>query len=153
ILNTYLHHAEMEYSEGLRTWRALATDPARLGGDMPVGRIVARALVRPGHDLAAVTARYDAPFPDVRYKAGVRRFPFCLPFAEPEAGNAAVQERCFRALPGLGKPVHVVFADADPVFPFAWGERWAASLPGATLDRVAGAGHFLQADAPDVVAA
>jgi len=104
-------------------------------------------------DIAAVAARYDAPFPDARHKAGPRRFPWCIPFAEPEAGNAADQERCFHALPGLGKPVHFVWGDADPVFPWTWGERWARSIPGATLDRVAGAGHFLQQDAPEDVAA
>ena len=148
ILDTYLHHEGMPYSDGLRAWRAAATDPARLGGDMPVGRIVARSLTRPGHDLAAVQALYDAPFPDARYKAGARRFPWCLPFAEPQAGNAADQERCFHALPKLGKPTHFVWGDADPVFPFAWGEQWARAVPGATLDRIAGAGHFVQQDAP-----
>lgn len=152
ILNTWLHHEGFEYSEGIRSWRAMATDPARLGGDMPTGRIVAGTLRRPGHDLAAVAALYDAPFPDARFKAGARRFPWCIPFAEPEAGNASDQERCFRALPKLGKPVHVAFGDADPVFPFAWGERWAASIPGATLDRIASAGHFVQQDAPDDLA-
>ena len=48
-------------------------------------------------------------------------------------------------------PVHVVFGDADPVFPFESGERWAAEIEGATLDRIEGAGHFLQIDAPDDV--
>jgi hypothetical protein len=97
----------------------MATDPARLGGDMPTGRIVAGTLRRPGHDLAAVAALYDAPFPDARYKAGARRFPWCIPFAEPAAGNAADQERCFRALPRLGpEPFLVVNGDIWTDFDF-----------------------------------
>lgn len=153
ILNTWLHHEGFEYSPAVRGWRAAATDPTKLGGDMPCGRIVAGTLRRPGHDLEAVRAAYDAPFPDARHKAGARRFPWCLPFAEPEAGNAKDQQRCFEALPRLGKPVHFVFGDADPIFPFEGAERWAGGVPGATLDRIAGAGHFLQQDAPEELAA
>jgi haloalkane dehalogenase len=152
ILNTWLHHEGFVYTPTIRGWREAATDPAKLGGDMPCGRIVAGTLQRPGHDLDAVRTRYDAPFPDARYKAGPRRFPWCLPFAEPDAGNAADQQRCFEALPRLGLPIHVAFADADPIFAWEWAERWAAGLPGATLDRIAGAGHFVQQDAPDDLA-
>jgi haloalkane dehalogenase len=153
ILNTWLHHDGFEYTPMIRGWRDAATDPAKLGGDMPCGRIVAGTLRRPGHDLAAVQAVYDAPFPDARYKAGPRRFPWCLPFARPVEGNAADQQRCFDALPRLGLPTHFVFGDADPIFPFEWAARWSRRIPGATLDRIAGAGHFLQQDAPDDLAA
>lgn len=147
VLNTWLHHAGFEYGDGIRWWRQAALDPAQLGGDMPTGRIVAGSMRRPGHDTAALVAAYDAPFPTYASKAGARRFPFCIPFGEPEAGNAADQERCFALLPTLGLPIHVAFGDADPVFPWAWAERWHAGLPGSTLDRIAGAGHFVQDDA------
>ncbi len=149
ILHTWLHHAEMEYGDGIRWWRQAALDPAQLGGDMPTGRIVAGTMRRPGHDTAALVAAYDAPFPTYASKAGARRFPFCIPFGEPEAGNAVDQERCFRVLPTLGVPLHLAFGDADPVFTFDWAERWHAQLPGSTLDRIEGAGHFVQDDATD----
>ena len=32
ILNTWLHHADYDYSPGILGWRESATDPARLGG-------------------------------------------------------------------------------------------------------------------------
>lgn len=147
ILNTWLHHEGYEYSDGIRTWRQMALDPAALGGDMPTGRIVAHSLRRPGHDVAAVQAAYDAPFTGADSKAGARRFPFCIPFGEPEAGNAADQQRCYDALPGLGLPIHLAFGDADGVFTWEWAERWHRALPGSTLDRIAGAGHFPQEDA------
>jgi pimeloyl-ACP methyl ester carboxylesterase len=45
--------------------------------------------------------------------------------------------------------VHLAFGDADEVFPWTWAEQWAAEIPGASLDRIDGAGHFVQIDAPD----
>jgi haloalkane dehalogenase len=149
IANTWLHHADFEYSPGIRGWRAAATDPGKLGGDMPTGRIVAGSLRRPGHDLAAVARAYDAPFDGAASKAGARRFPFCIPFAEPEAGNAREQQRCFDALLKYPRPVHFVFGDADEVFTFRWAERWHGLVRGSTLDRIAGVGHFVQEDASD----
>jgi haloalkane dehalogenase len=153
ILNTWLHHDGFVYSDGIRRWRAMATDPARLGGDMPTGRIVAGSLRREGHDRAAVAAAYDAPFEHARAKAGARRFPFCIPFAEPEAGDAAAQARDFARLKALDRPVHVIFGDADEVFTADWGRAWASMLRNATFDAVAGAGHFVQEDAGEEVAA
>lgn len=153
IMNTWLHHDGFVYGDGIRSWRSMATDPARLGGDLPAGRVVAGTLARPGHAKAAVVAAYDAPFPGPEYKAGVRRFPWCIPFAEPEAGGAEWQARAFAALERWDRPAHFVWGDADPIFPWTWGERWAARVPGATLDRIAGASHFLQEDAGADVAA
>lgn len=148
IANTWLHHAGFEYTPGMRGWRAAATDPSKRGGDMPTGRIVAGSLRRPGHDLAAVARAYDAPFANAASKAGARRFPFCIPFAESEAGNAQDQQRCFDALLRYPHPVHFAFGDADDVFTWSWAERWHALAPGSTLDRIPGAGHFVQEDAP-----
>ncbi len=130
----------------------MALDPNQLGGDMPTGRILAGSLRRPGHDLAAIACAYDSPFPDLPSKAGARRFPFCIPFAEPQAGNAKDQQRCFDALLEGPHPVHFAFGDADEVFTFGWAERWHSLVPGSTLDRIAGAGHFVQEDASDDLA-
>lgn len=149
VANTWLHHAEFDYSAAIRGWRAAALDPSKLGGDMPIGRIVAGTLRRPGHDRTAVQRAYDAPFDGPESKAGARRFPFCIPFAEPEAGNAADQARCFEALKRYPHPIHFVFGDADEIFPWSWAERWHGQVPGSTLDRIAGAGHFVQEDAGD----
>ena len=153
IANTWLHHEGFEYSPGIRGWRAAALDPSKLGGDMPTGRIVAGSLRRPGHDLAALARAYDAPFTGAVSKAGARRFPVCIPFGEPEAGNAKDQQRCFEALRRLPLPVHFAFGDADEVFTWSWAERWHALVPGSSLDRIAGAGHFVQEDASADLAA
>jgi haloalkane dehalogenase len=149
IFNTWLHHAGFEYSEGIRTWRAMATDPAVLGGDMPIGMIVSSTNRRAGHDVDALIAGYDAPFDGPESKAGPRRFPWCIPFAEPQAGNAADQQRCYDRLPHLSIPIHIAFGDADPVFTADWGNQWHESIPGSTFDVISGAGHFVQEDATD----
>lgn len=149
IFNTWLHRPDYPYGDGVRAWRSAAVDPDRLGGDMPTGRIVAGTMRRPEHDRDALQAVYDAPFTTVASKAGARAFPTMLPFADPQRGGALQQERCDAVLSsGPPCPVHVAFGDADPVFPFEAGEALAARIPGATLDRIAGAGHFVQADAP-----
>ncbi len=147
ILNTWLHHETFEYSPAIRLWREMALDPARLGGDMPTGAIVAGTLRRLDADRAAAFEAYNAPFAGAASKAGARRFPVCIPFAEPELGQAGEQARDFAILPSLPMPKHVIFGDMDEIFPAAWGRRWAQGLPGATFDIVSGAGHFLQEEA------
>jgi haloalkane dehalogenase len=149
ILNTWLHHDEFEYSEGVRAWRAAAIDPAFLGGDMPVGNIVVGTMRREGHDNALLAKAFEAPFDGEPSKAGARMFPVCIPFAEPELGDGDLQARAREALREWGIPVHLAFADADPIFPFESAEEWATEIPGATLDRIQGAGHFVQIDATD----
>lgn len=149
VANTWLHHDGYEYANRLRWWRSAAGDPERLGGDMPTGTVVVESLKRAGHDKEALRVAYDAPFMGYASKAGARRFPWCLPFAEPEAGGADWQQRCHHLLPTLGLPVHFVWGDSDDVFPFDRAERWSSEVPGATLDRIEGAGHYLQEDATE----
>lgn len=149
IAHTWLHHEGYEYTKQLRWWREVSQDPRKLGGDMPTGRVVVESLRRPGHHKDALRAAYDAPFTGYESKAGARRFPWCLPFAEPEAGGAAWQQRCYDQLPGVGMPTHLVWGDADGVFPFEDAKRWAGRISDSTLDLIAGAGHYIQEDATD----
>lgn len=150
VLNTWLHHEGFEYSPGIRRWRASATDRAWLAwtdGDLPTGAIVQRSLAVPPADPPAIRRAYEAPFPERgRAKAGARRFPWCIPFAEPEAGAARRQEAAFEALKRWDRPAHFIFGEKDPIFPPAWGRAWASMVPGATFDTVFG-GHFVQEDA------
>lgn len=152
ILNTWLHSEDFQYSDGVRTWRRMALDPDALGGDMPVGTIIGMSLRREHEDRATIIAAFDAPYTGYASKAGARRFPVCIPFGEPELGDAVEQQQARIALRSVGIPVHIAFGDADPIFPWEWAEQWATEIPGATLDRIEQAGHFLQIDAgADVV--
>jgi haloalkane dehalogenase len=72
-------------TEGFKQWRAYAnTQP-----DMAIGKLLQRG--NPGM-TAEEAAAYDAPFPDVHYKAGVRRFPNLVPDHD-DAPGAEVSRR------------------------------------------------------------
>jgi len=149
ILNTWLHDDTYEYSEGVRWRRQAALDPEQLGGDMPTGAIVSGSLQRDGLDRDSVFRAFDAPFTSIDSKAGARRFPYCIPFGEPELGDADLQRDTRVRLREWDIPIHLAFGDADMIFTWPSAERWAAELPRATLDRIPGAGHFVQIEAPD----
>lgn len=156
ILNSWLHHRDMEYSPAIEDWHALATSPDFR--DMPTGAVVRSNLENSprgleGLDPAAIKAAYDAPFPTVASKAGARRFPALLPFADPEAGNAADQTRVYLSVRTFPGPVHVMFGGADDIFPDSWGREWARQIAGATYDAFEGGAHFVQEQyGPEIVA-
>ncbi len=147
IMNTWLHHAEYAYTDAIRSWNAGWKPGSRLDELQPCGRVMGFYVsTHEGSTLSEEQAfeAYEAPFPDRASKAGPRRFPLSLPFDNPEAGNARDQERCFEKLRGWSKPIHFIWGVRDDVFNEAWSERWSSLYPQASLDKLAGAGHFLQ---------
>lgn len=85
VMNTALGTGDEKLSGGFIAWRAwVAANP-----DMAVAKLMARASPSLSPEEAAA---YEAPFPDVRYKAGVRRFPQLVPDG-PEADGAALSRR------------------------------------------------------------
>ncbi len=70
VMNTGL--ALGQVGEGFKQWRAYTNSQP----DLACGKLIARGT--PGM-TAAEAAAYDAPFPDQRYKAGVRAFPNLVP--------------------------------------------------------------------------
>ena len=77
VMNTGLGTGTV--TEGFRQWR----DYANSQPDMAIGKLFLRG--NPGM-TAEEAAAYDAPFPDVRYKAGVRRFPNLVPDSDDAPG-------------------------------------------------------------------
>jgi len=72
VMNTTLGTGDVQLSKGFLDWRAwVGKNP-----DMSAGRLL--KLTCP-HLSEKECAAYDAPFPDIRYKAGVRRFPEIVP--------------------------------------------------------------------------
>jgi haloalkane dehalogenase len=69
-------------SDGFLQWR----DYVAKTPDLKCGALLKRGAA---HLTDAEAAAYDAPFPDPRYKAGVRRFPQLVPIA-PEMDGVAV---------------------------------------------------------------
>ena len=72
VMNTTLGTGDAPLPAGFLGWRKWAAEHP----DMEVGKLLGRACP---HLMAEERAAYDAPFPDMRYKAGVRRFPQLVP--------------------------------------------------------------------------
>lgn len=136
ILNTWLHHDGYEYTPGLYAWneRAPSVDFSNMG---PL-------FAMPSQDPPDVLqAGYRAPFFSTESQVGAFRWPWMLPFKNPREGGADRQARAYAALATWDRPAHVIFGEADHIFTPAWGETFAAHIPGATFDVVPGS-HFVQ---------
>ncbi|MCB1692790.1 MAG: alpha/beta fold hydrolase [Pseudomonadales bacterium] len=147
VMNTWLHSDFHEYSEGIRNWNAAWHPGGRFYDTNPCGELMKNYVSNfEGSTLTPEEAlrAYDAPFPTMESRAGPRRFPLSIPFDNPEGGNAAQQERCFAAMDTWQMPKHFIWGCSDNVFTEAWGEKWSSRYPGATLDKIPEAGHFLQ---------
>jgi len=97
---------------------------------------------------------YGAPFPDENYLAGGRQFPSLVPVM-PDNPAIAANRAAWVILKQWQKPLLTAFSDSDPVT--AGGEvRFQQSVPGAKGQphiTIKGAGHFLQEQAPQELAA
>jgi haloalkane dehalogenase/tRNA(adenine34) deaminase len=85
VMNTMLATGDAPLSEGFLAWRAFSNR----NPDMDIAALMKRAAPGLGD---AEAAAYAAPYPDARYKAGVRRFPNLVP-DRPDAGGAALSRR------------------------------------------------------------
>ena len=81
LMNTTLATGDAPLSTGFIAWRSYS----QKNPDLAVGKLLARACP---HLTDAEAAAYDAPFPDARYKAGVRRFPPMVPERYDDPGAA-----------------------------------------------------------------
>ncbi|MGH7788312.1 MAG: haloalkane dehalogenase [Candidatus Binatia bacterium] len=136
------------WSEGFSRW----LDFSQRVPVLPIGDIVQTGSQRPLS--AAEKAAYDAPFPDETYKAGARRFPTLVPIT-PQHASVAENLAAWKVLESFTRPCLTAFSDADPVT--QGGERpFQERIPGAQGQphvTIHDAGHFLQEDKPDEIAA
>jgi haloalkane dehalogenase len=101
-----------------------------------------------------VIAAYNAPFPDDGYKAGARQFPLLVPIA-PDDPAAAANRAAWEVLRGWTKPVLTAFSDRDPVTA-GFDAKFQRDVPGCAGQphtTIEGAGHFLQEDKGEELAA
>lgn len=138
IMNTAFGTGDTPLTQGFLDWRAWNN----ANPDMAVGKLIARACP---HLSAEEAAAYDAPFPDVRYKAGVRRFPNIVP-DHPDADGAAISRaaRDWWRTQWRGRSVMVI-GMKDPVLgpPVMMGIRKQIHGCPAPIE-VAEGGHFVQ---------
>lgn len=126
---------------GFLAWRQYAASTP----DMPVGALFQRSDPEITPEEAAA---YDAPFPDARYKAGVRRFPQLVPIASEAADEATMvigrASRDWWTNDFTGKSFMAIGV-ADPVLgaPVMQGmRRYIRGCPEPML--LESAGHFVQ---------
>ncbi|MDT7725016.1 MAG: haloalkane dehalogenase [Actinomycetota bacterium] len=99
-------------------------------------------------------AAYDAPFPNEMYKAGPRAMPGLVP-TRPDDPASDANRAAWSKLTGLDIPFLCAFADSDPITA-ALGPILRRSMNGAAgreHPTIANAGHFLQEDAGEELAA
>jgi pimeloyl-ACP methyl ester carboxylesterase len=85
VMNTALGTGDVPLSEGFVAWR----DYVAKNPQLDCAKLLKRACP---HLSDAEAAAYEAPFPDARYKSGVRRFPQLVPDRH-DAGGAALSRR------------------------------------------------------------
>lgn len=147
VMNTGLFTGHGPPSEGFMKWRRFV----EANPDLPIGFIMGRSAVAdwPGD----VIAGYEAPFPDAAYKVGAHRFPLIVPLDATAPGAGAMTDVA-ATLRTWTTSCLVLFSTEDPIFSPSVGERLAAMIPGAVpLQLVENAGHFLQEDQGETVAA
>ncbi len=143
-MNTTLGTGARPLSPGFLDWRAwVAKNP-----DMAVGKLMSRTC--PQLSTGEIAA-YDAPFPDVRYKAGVRRFPQIVP-DHPDAQGASLsrQARDWWRDSWQGKTLMAV-GMTDPVLGPAVMRELAWNIRNCPEPmQVSNAGHFVPEWGADV---
>lgn len=130
-----------------------------LGG--PIGRylivqhnffarwITPRMLTRPEHKTPEALKAYTEAFPTPASRMGTYVFPREL--TGSAEWLASIESRLHLL---QGKPVELVWAMKDAGFGNeAFISRWQRAFPEAAVDRIPDAGHYLQEDSPDRVAA
>ena len=130
--------------KGFEAWRAYAASQP----DLAVGTLLKRSV--PGLTDAEAAA-YDAPFPDVSYKAGVRAFPQ-LVMTEPTMPGVAVSRAAVDFWSAWDGPSFLAVGAQDPVLGVPAMERLHRMVRGAPpLLVLPEAGHFAQ-ESGDVIA-
>ena len=137
-MNTLLATGDFPIGSGWLAWR----DYSNAHPDMDVGRLMQRSTPILS---AAEVAAYDAPFPDARYKAGVRAFPNIVPIA-PEMEGAELSRRAREWWRTQWRGCAFIAAGAkDPVLGVPAMERLRSYVRAAPAPvAYAEAGHFIQ---------
>jgi len=147
ILNTGIGAGRAPSEE----WLRFRDFVRRVGTDLVPGQLIRISAVTELAD--EVVEAYNAPFPTPESKAGVLAFPELVP-TELGHPSAAKMIATRAALERWYRPALVLFSDSDPIFTPAAAERMASWIPGAgPAEIVAGAGHFLQEEKGEEIAA
>lgn len=141
IMNTGLPTGKGKPSKAFLEWRSDAeTHP-----DLQVGQSILGGVAHPEKITKEIVAAYEAPFPDVTYKAGAAVWPLLVPIS-PDDPASAQMRHAREVLSKWTKPALVMFSDKDPIT--GGGDKFFRSLIPTAKDQpeiiIKDAGHFLQ---------
>ncbi|MCH7899136.1 MAG: haloalkane dehalogenase [Proteobacteria bacterium] len=129
-------------------WRAFAL----YSPWFPIGRILQSGTI--GQLSSDEVAAYDAPFPSSKYKAAARAFPALVPTTTNDPATEA-NRAAWKVFERWEKPFLTTFSNRDPIT--RGGQNaWQEKVPGAKGQahvRIKNAGHFLQEDKGEELAA
>ena len=138
LMNTLLGTGDRPLGEGFLAWR----EWCRNNPDMAPGKLLGRACP---HLSDAEKAAYDAPFPDMTYKAGARAFPELVP-EDPDDPGAALSRNARAWLSEQwGGETFMAIGMTDPVITPSDMRALHAMIRGCPEPyEVKQGGHFLQ---------
>ncbi len=147
VMNTFLGTGDVPLSAGFVAWR----DFVREHPDFSIASLMRRSC--PGLTSDELAA-YEAPFPDDRFRAGVRTFPAIVPTAPDDPGaELSRRARTWLSTEWSGQTFLAAGAQ-DPVLGVPAMRALAKMIRGASAPLVLDdAGHFTQESGEAVVAA
>ena len=138
IMNTMLATGDIPLSPGFRAWRSWAAE----NEDMNVGSLMPRACP---HLSEEEKNAYSCPFPDLRFKSGVRAFPKIVPeFPNSPGASVSRAARSFLQSSWQGQ-TFMAIGKKDPVLGPSVMNQLREDIRGCSCPFVVEeAGHFLQ---------
>jgi len=138
LMNTLLGTGDKPLGEGFLAWR----EWCRNNPDMAPGKLLGRACP---HLNDAEKAAYDAPFPDVTYKAGARAFPDLVPEHPDAPGGALSRDARAWLSEEWGGETFMAIGMTDPVITPRAMRALRKTIRGCSEPlEVNEGGHFLQ---------